>query len=96
MSLHPSFASAFAVAALLGLSACGGNVAADAPALLSMEQIAARADFAVDPTRGVTEANTLQWRAARLRARADQIRRAGINDSERRDLLRRLDRLNSR
>jgi hypothetical protein len=89
-------ATCAALVALLGLAACGGMVAADAPALMTRQEIAARAASVPDPSVGVAAANTLQWRAARLRARAAEIRRAGIHDGERSDLLRRAETLKSR
>lgn len=96
MHTHVSFAPVLAFVALLGLAACGGAVATDAPRLLTVDEIAGRADGMTDTTRGVTEANTLEYRAARLRARAAQIRRAGIADTERRELLHRADALKTR
>ncbi|MCB1406365.1 MAG: hypothetical protein KDK01_08895 [Rhodobacteraceae bacterium] len=91
---HLSFS--LAAAALFALSACGGAVATDAPALLTLDEIAARSDAASDTTRGLQVQRALEYRGARLRARAAQIRRAGIADPERRTLLRRADALKSR
>ncbi|WP_323036556.1 hypothetical protein [Pararhodobacter sp.] len=94
--MSQSFSASLAFAALLGLAACGGQVASDAPALMSMEEIAASADIAADTSRGVAAANTLESRGARLRARAAQIRRAGIASGERQELLYRAEQLKSR
>ena len=76
-----------AVIALLALLAGCGGVATDAPSLLSPDEIASRAS----PTTVSGEAMTQQLlaRAARLDARANRLRRAGIDRGERTDLLRR-------
>lgn len=68
----------------------------DAPTLLSRQDIAARAAGSQDVTRGALVAAELERRGARLRARAAQIRRAGIAPGDRNRLLRRADALKSR
>lgn len=89
-------AASLAAAALLALGACANSVALDAPALLSVGEIAARADGAMDTARGLQTQQALEARGARLRARAAQVRRAGIADPERRSLLRRANALKTR
>ena len=89
------FLRSLTVISLLALAGCGGIVAADAPALLTQQEIAARSDGAVDTARGARVSGALAWRGARLRARAAQMRRAGIDDAERRRLLLRADSLKS-
>ncbi|GAB4263817.1 MAG: hypothetical protein Kow0013_10580 [Pararhodobacter sp.] len=88
---HPLLRPALPLAALLAaaLSGCGGPVAPNAPALLGTDEIAARAAMAQDTTRGARAASELAWRGARLRARADAIRRAGLHANERASLIRR-------
>lgn len=81
-----------AAAALLTLAGCGGAVAPDAPGLLTLDQIAARAaSVGGDADRGSRANSELAWRGARLAARAAEIRRAGIGDRDRSQLLRRAD-----
>lgn len=96
MSVPSCTASGLLAVALLLLAACGGPVASDAPALLTVEQIAARADVEVDTTRGVRAASDLAWRGAQLRARAAQIRRSGLPAAERQSLLHRAEQMKSR
>ena len=96
MTLPARSRSCIALAALVALAACGGQIASEAPALLTIEEIAARAATTTDTTRGIRAQNTLQYRGARLRARAAQIRRAGLADAERHSLLRRADRMKTR
>ena len=91
----PALVTCIAASTLLGLVGCGGSVASDAPALFTTEEIAARADGAVDTTRGLQAENTLRSRGAQLRARAAQIRRAGLGDTERRRLLERIQTMKS-
>lgn len=76
------------------LAACGGAVAPDAPALLSVDAIAARAAVAgTDSTRGDRAANELTGRAAALNTRAARLRRLQLAQDQRADLLRRADAL---
>ncbi len=88
-------AQSLALAALIALAACGGAVAPDAPALLTVDDLAARAQAAADPTRGTQAESELLRRGATLRARAARLRRTGIVASEREQLLRRADALKS-
>ncbi|PVH30318.1 hypothetical protein [Pararhodobacter oceanensis] len=81
-----------AVISLLSLAGCGGLVAADAPALLTMDEITAQRAASADSTRGVQAASNLATRGARLRARAARLQRAGLDDAERRRLLERAER----
>lgn len=81
---------------VLALAGCGGPVARDAPALLGVNEIAARAAVAQDTTGGAQTASALARRAARLRARAAVMRRDGLSLEERAALLRRADLLTRR
>jgi hypothetical protein len=93
----PFSSPALVLAAALGaLTGCGGQVAGNAPALLSLDEIAARAEVVDDTTRGARAASELAWRGARLRERAAMIRRSGLPSAERVSLLRRADELKSR
>ncbi|MCA0206631.1 hypothetical protein [Pararhodobacter sp.] len=76
-----------ALSALL-LSGCG-TVAPEAPALLPLDEIAARTDGAADSTRGEAASRELAWRASALQARAAALRRGGVGGAERAELLRR-------
>ncbi|PTX01850.1 hypothetical protein [Pararhodobacter aggregans] len=76
-----------ALSALL-LAGCG-TVAPEAPALLPLDEIAARTAGAADSTRGEAASRELAWRASALRARAAALRRGGVESQERADLLRR-------
>mgnify|MGYP001156583229 CR=1 FL=1 len=82
-------AKAAFLAAGLALAGCAGPVAPDAPALLSAEELAARAAVAQTGTEGASAAATLQGRAARLRARAAALRQARLPQTESSSLLRR-------
>lgn len=87
------FAPLFALPLLL--AACGGPVAPDAPALLSAQDLAARAAVAgTDPTRGDRAAAELNARANSLRARAAALRRTALPPND--DLRRRADALKDR
>lgn len=89
--------SSLALCALLALGACGGIVAPDAPALLSTEDLAARSALAgADPLRGERVAGDLAARADRLQARAAQLRRASVPDTQQAELLRRAEALKDR
>ncbi|MFN4101768.1 MAG: hypothetical protein ACK4GT_18550 [Pararhodobacter sp.] len=79
--------SALAIATL-ALAGCG-TVAPEAPALLPQDEIVARTTGAADSRRGQQTADTLNSRAAGLRARADGLRRQGNVSAERDELLRR-------
>jgi hypothetical protein len=76
-------------AALFVLAGCGGMVASDAPALLTVDEIASRTADTRDQTRGAQEASALAWRAQRLRENAARLRRTGLSDVERQRLMRR-------
>jgi|JI7StandDraft_1071085.scaffolds.fasta_scaffold310436_2 hypothetical protein len=81
----------------LFLAACAGPVAPDAPALLSVQDLAARAAVAgTDPTRGTRAASDLTSRAAALSSRAAALRRASPAQDDRADLLRRAEALATR
>lgn len=86
MSSLPRPLSLIASAALVALAGCGGMVASEAPALLTADQIAARSSATTDTTRGARAASELAWRGAQLRARAQQMRYAGLSDEDRRRL----------
>lgn len=77
------------LAASLALAGCGVPVAPDAPALLSAEDLAARAAVAQTGSDGANAAATLHARAARLRARAASLRQAALPEAEQSSLLRR-------
>lgn len=76
------------LAVLIALAGCG-TVAPEAPALLTEAEIQARAASIGDPARGEAAARTVAWRAASLRARAAQLRRANVTSAEDLELLRR-------
>lgn len=78
------------------LSACGGQVATTAPTLLSQSEIDSVAAQSHDTTRGAREASTLTQRGARLRARAERLRRATQRNAEHAALLRRAEELKQR
>lgn len=75
------------------LAACGGNVAQDAPALLSQADLAARTNTTTDTMRGARAASELAYRAQRLRARAHRLRTRSLDGPELMHLLRRADEL---
>ena len=78
---------------LLALVGCGGPVAMEAPALLTTDQIAARAEGMTDTAGGARAASELAWRAAQLRLRAERLRGTSMASAERTSLLRRADEL---
>lgn len=73
---------------LLALAGCA-EVAADAPALLTRDEIADRTMNAADTARGTQAADELGYRAAQLRARAARLRHNDRDAAERAELLRR-------
>lgn len=91
----PSLALPLTLAALLALAGCGGQVAIEAPALLTTDQIAARAAGMSDTTGGARAASELAWRADSLRRRADRLRQLPRSSAERAALLRRAEELKS-
>lgn len=84
----------FAPVALSALLLAGcGTVAPEAPALLPLDEIAARTAGAADSTRGEAASRELAGRASSLQARAAALRRGGVESQERADLLRRAEEL---